>query len=179
LLRNDRRPIYPGTRVVTREETVTLPSRRAFTAALAGLTLLPRTAAATLLPDKRWKRRLLVVVASESARDTVDRQRALVASPMFSARDLDLVEAVGRGPVRINGEPVATPTVEAVRDHYRVAGDFGVRVIGKDGGVKLTSTRPVTMQALAELIDAMPMRRQEMRERQGLGRAVDGGTDLA
>ncbi|MFW5835157.1 MAG: DUF4174 domain-containing protein [Pseudomonadota bacterium] len=151
-----------------------MPSRRTFTSALAGLSVLPSVAAATLFPEKRWQRRLLVVVASESARDTVERQRALVASPMFSARDLDLVEAVDRGPVRINGDPVASPTVEAVRDHYRVAGDFGVRVIGKDGGVKLTTTRLVTMQALAELIDAMPMRRQEMRER---GNEVDEPRD--
>ncbi|MFW5832712.1 MAG: DUF4174 domain-containing protein, partial [Pseudomonadota bacterium] len=142
-----------------------MPSRRIFTATLATLATLPMAAAATLFPEKRWQRRLLVVIASESARDTVERQRALVASPMFSARDLDLVEAVGEGPVRINGEPVASPTARTVRDHYRVAGDFAVRVVGKDGGVKLASTRPVTMQALAELIDAMPMRRQEMRDR--------------
>ena len=40
-----------------------------------------------------------------------------------------------------------------------------VRLIGKDGSVKRSASKPVAMQALYALIDTMPMRRAEARER--------------
>jgi hypothetical protein len=40
---------------------------------------------------------------------------------------------------------------------------FKVRLIGKDGGEKRVSTEPVTMTEVFALIDAMPMRREEMK----------------
>jgi hypothetical protein len=156
-----------------------VPSRRTVTAALLGLAVLPAPAAANPFSDRLGQRRLFVVFATESTRDRLDRQLALVASPKFSARDLDLIEAVGSGPVRVNRQPVASPTVDELRDHYRVAGDFAVRLVGKDGEVKLATTHLVTMEQLAEIIDAMPMRQGEMRERQDLGRVIDDRTDLA
>ncbi|NMG19341.1 hypothetical protein DP116_07665 [Brasilonema bromeliae SPC951] len=38
-------------------------------------------------------------------------------------------------------------------------------LVGKDGGVKRRETTPVQAKAIFDEIDAMPMRRQEMRER--------------
>jgi hypothetical protein len=35
-------------------------------------------------------------------------------------------------------------------------------LIGKDGGVKLRSSEPVSVKDIFGLIDSMPMRRQEM-----------------
>lgn len=40
---------------------------------------------------------------------------------------------------------------------------FRVRLVGKDGGVKLDSAKPVTCEELFKLIDAMPMRQAEAR----------------
>jgi hypothetical protein len=45
------------------------------------------------------------------------------------------------------------------------AAGFRVRLVGKDGGVKLDSAKPVVAADLFALIDAMPMRRQEVRSR--------------
>ena len=45
------------------------------------------------------------------------------------------------------------------------ASDFQAVLIGKDGGVKARWAEPVSLNALYELIDAMPMRQREMRER--------------
>ena len=42
---------------------------------------------------------------------------------------------------------------------------FGVWLVGKDGGTKLSETKPVTTEKFFSLIDAMPMRRAEMRRR--------------
>jgi hypothetical protein len=43
-------------------------------------------------------------------------------------------------------------------------GDFTVILVGKDGGEKLRSQTPVTMERLAKLIDSMPMRQKEIRD---------------
>ena len=43
--------------------------------------------------------------------------------------------------------------------------DFTVLLLGKDGGEKFRSHTPITMERLTQIIDAMPMRRQEMRSR--------------
>lgn len=41
---------------------------------------------------------------------------------------------------------------------------FTFILLGKDGGEKLRSTKPVSLQKLFSTIDAMPMRQSEMRE---------------
>ncbi len=43
-------------------------------------------------------------------------------------------------------------------------GMFRVVLLGKDGGVKLSSASPVSMDTLGNLIDTMPMRRNEMQQ---------------
>jgi hypothetical protein len=47
---------------------------------------------------------------------------------------------------------------------------FEVLLVGKDGGVKLRREAPVAVSEIAALIDAMPMRREEMRRESGAPR---------
>ena len=42
---------------------------------------------------------------------------------------------------------------------------FRVRLVGKDGGVKLDRSTPMTTDALFAVIDAMPMRQDELSNR--------------
>lgn len=42
-----------------------------------------------------------------------------------------------------------------------------VILIGKDGGAKLRSEKPLSMAKLQETIDAMPMRQDEMNGKKG------------
>ena len=52
----------------------------------------------------------------------------------------------------------------AVRKRFHVAPDqFTVILLGKDGGEKLRSNRPIGYDVLRDTIDAMPMRQDEMR----------------
>jgi len=71
------------------------------------------------------------------------------ASSMAGERDLVLVEAVGHD-----------AAVGRLRHRFG-AGPEGFRavLIGLDGGVKLVSAVPIPAERLAEVIDAMPMRR--------------------
>ena len=55
----------------------------------------------------------------------------------------------------------------ATRHRFQVAPeDFLVVLIGKDGGEKLNSRTPVTIEQLKKLIDSMPMRQDEMKRNQ-------------
>jgi hypothetical protein len=52
----------------------------------------------------------------------------------------------------------------ALRKRFHVApGTFAVVLVGKDGGEKLRSDRPISWERLQSTIDAMPMRQQESR----------------
>lgn len=54
---------------------------------------------------------------------------------------------------------------EVARKRFHVGADeFAVILLGKDGGEKLRSQNPVTMERLNKLIDGMPMRQKEARD---------------
>ncbi len=42
--------------------------------------------------------------------------------------------------------------------------NFEVLLIGLDGGIKIKQTKPITLEELYQKIDAMPMRRSELRK---------------
>ncbi len=78
-------------------------------------------------------------------------------------------------PVLANGggyrKPEHAPAVvleereqKELRQRFRIgAGGFRVVLLGKDGGEKFASGEPVSAETLNGTIDAMPMRREEMR----------------
>ena len=122
-------------------------------------------AAATPFPDKRWQRRLLVVAAPSADHPDLARMRTEAGTDAFAARDLDLVELLG-SEVRVDGEVVTSPDAAALRRAYDIDDrGFAVRLVGKDGTVKLARGEAVPMAEIYAVIDAMPMRRREMRER--------------
>ena len=79
---------------------------------------------------------------------------------LISATPVGQVHDGGAGP----DTSVATPAEHiALRKRFHVAPDaFAVILIGKDGGEKLRSDKPVPWETLQSTIDAMPMRQQEM-----------------
>jgi hypothetical protein len=57
---------------------------------------------------------------------------------------------------------------EAARRKFHVdPQDFVVILVGKDGGAKLRASKPLSIRTLNETIDGMPMRKDEVRTRQG------------
>ena len=55
---------------------------------------------------------------------------------------------------------------DAARKRFHITpADFTVILIGKDGGEKLRSRKPLSFHKLREAIDSMPMRQEEMRDR--------------
>lgn len=130
--------------------------------ATSALLVLAGAAAAQDLGGYRDHKRVVLVFAPTAADPRLSRQRAeldrLIAPP--DDRDLVRVEVVG---AHVTG---AGAPADRLRRRFGVpAGGFRVVLIGKDGGAKLTADQPVGAARLAAVIDAMPMRRDEMRRR--------------
>lgn len=116
------------------------------------------------LAQHRWKDRLLVLFAPSPDDPRLVRQERALRAETRALRERDLV--------RIVVLPHATAPKgydpAALRRAYRVRpGDFRVLLVGKDGGVKRSSAVPLPLRSLFEQIDAMPMRKEEVRKRGG------------
>jgi Domain of unknown function (DUF4174) len=88
-----------------------------------------------------------------------------VAEHGLTERDIVVVFIV-RDAVSTNWEPASPAAAGDLRDAYGVMPqEFRVVLIGKDGGVKLRQADPIAAADLFALIDSMPVRQREMRER--------------
>ncbi|WP_426166630.1 DUF4174 domain-containing protein [Sandarakinorhabdus sp. DWP1-3-1] len=124
--------------------------------ALPALLLL--SALATVSIDAaRWNERLLIVFAPSRNAPMLVRQLA-VAGPGTRERDLRLVVVAGDD---VDG---AADDAATLRRRFDARpGEFRALLIGKDGGIKLDERAPISTERLFATIDAMPMRRGEMR----------------
>ena len=106
------------------------------------------------LAGYRGKARVLVVVAARPDDDRLRQQRALFAAMKAGAdeRDLALVEAIG-----------TSAQAGALRQRLGLRNGFQAALVGKDGGSKLVSDKPLGPVDLFPVIDAMPMRQQEIQ----------------
>ena len=115
-----------------------------------------------------WKHRILLVFTPR-----LDDERARALDHQLNERACDLDERdllVGRvpasGDAHIGASTLAPVSTAQLRRRYGVdRGEFAVVLIGKDGGEKLRTTEVPPLDEVFDLIDAMPMRIAEMRER--------------
>lgn len=106
------------------------------------------------LDEHRWKNRLLVVSAP-AENGAVEEQRRIYRSAAggMSERQILLVEALG------DSERSKELRARISADGKR----FQVFLVGKDGHTALSSDKPFSAEYLFDKVDAMPMRRDEMR----------------
>ena len=119
------------------------------------------------LDDFKWKNRLIVISAPSSDDRWLQEQVGLLSgqSEGIVDRDLRLVVILEQGPSRIDGSPLCEKSVKEYKTRLGISMEkFQVLLIGKDGGVKLRSSGPVSAERFYSLIDAMPMRQREMLE---------------
>ena len=121
------------------------------------------------------KNRVLLVFAPTDQDPRLHEQLNLLSHHSQDMKERDLILI----PVPMQSGPPTTPdTLRTLRPpiisaseqltlhhRFRVAPrDFAAILLGKDGGEKLRSATPISIERLNGTIDAMPMRRQEMRE---------------
>lgn len=119
------------------------------------------------LAEYKWKNRLLLVFAPDSESRFVQQQKEMLAGEAAGMRDRDLMTfyLFDGEPGRLSGRPVAPEVTGELRDQLNVPSGFSVVLVGKDGTVKMRSGDPVPADDIFSKIDAMPMRRAELRER--------------
>jgi hypothetical protein len=117
----------------------------------------------------QWKNRIILVFAPSSDSDAYKRQMREFEGPVEGILDRDLIilEIIENGESRAGDTSLSEREAPQMRRQFDVrAGEFSIILIGKDGTVKLRSTVPVSVSEIFSLIDAMPMRQEEMRRKQ-------------
>ena len=105
-----------------------------------------------------WTNRPVIVFADSPADPRFIEQIALLEDQIEALRERDVV-------VLTDTDPAAKSDL---RTELRPRG-FMMVLIGKDGGVKLRKPFPWDVRELSRVIDKMPMRQQEIRDRRGDG----------
>jgi hypothetical protein len=127
--------------------------------------------AAAQMPDLsqyRWKNRLLLIFAPNRSHPMFEGLHQSLAARESEASDRDLVifEIFESAPFSINSAAIDAEAAHSLRERFDVhPGNFAVVLIGKDGGIKLKRRDRTDLKDIFGLIDSMPMRREEMRQR--------------
>ena len=106
----------------------------------------------------RWNSRVLLLFAPDARNPQLAQQKEMLDQQAAGVqeRDLKVFEVTGD-----------SPSDQQVRDRFHVKADsFAVVLIGKDGSKKLKHSEPTDPHDVFKLIDSMPMRKDEMRQRQ-------------
>jgi hypothetical protein len=121
-----------------------------------------------ILDDYLWKNRPLLLFAPSSDEPFYQKIKNMLELEQLQIQDRDMViiEAFASGVVQINNEAVKDANAGELRRRFAVTDEaFTAVLIGKDGGVKLRQTGRLDLNRIFALIDSMPMRRQEMRQK--------------
>jgi Domain of unknown function (DUF4174) len=120
------------------------------------------------LSSQKWKNRVLLVFAPSVDNRTYQQQMQLLQEHNngFADRDLVLVQVLATDESYTNRQRIDESSAAKLRESFGVDKEnFRVILVGKDGGVKRSDATPVQATTIFEEIDAMPMRQQEMQER--------------
>ena len=116
------------------------------------------------LTQYQWKNRVLVISAPSEDDESLMRQQDEVAATLeeFADRDMILVTLLDDAVSTTADRELTAEEASAARAAIAVRpGSFALRLIGKDGTVKLSSETTTPMTEIYALIDAMPMRQME------------------
>ena len=114
------------------------------------------------LRASRWRQRVLLLVAPTARQTDFQAQKALLAPSrtQLAARDFLVLDV-------LNDQLTATDQQFLAKKFGLNPQHFAALLLGKDGGVKQQSARPLTPATLFRTVDQMPMRRQELRRAAG------------
>ncbi|GGF26756.1 DUF4174 domain-containing protein [Hymenobacter cavernae] len=128
---------------------------------LAAAQVPQRQSVVELLRANKWQKRLVLLCAPTADNGEFKQQKSLLSqdAKAMQERDIQVLELVAN--------QLSEADKQYLQQQLKVVPDqFTVLLLGKDGGVKLRQTEPLTTQQLFGTIDTMPMRQQEMRKKQ-------------
>ena len=120
------------------------------------------------LMQYQWKNRVLVISApTEDDKNLRDQQNEVASAPEeFADRDMALVTLLDNAVSTADDRKLTTEEAATAREALGIRpGLFALRLIGKDGSVKLSGETATSMTEIYFLIDTMPMRQREKTDR--------------
>ena len=120
------------------------------------------------LSQFQWKNRLLFLFAPNRSHPLFDALQKSIAIEQAEVADRDLVifEILESDSSRMDMTDLDPQVAQSLRDKFDVPrGRFAVILVGKDGGIKLERQEETRLEDIFALIDSMPMRREEMRQK--------------
>lgn len=120
-----------------------------------------------ILNEYRWENRLLILYSANSEDELVEIQKMHFHSDRaaYEERDLIVFHLTDDSLTNLTLKEIKKDiAVNSLKQHLSVNGrdTFRVFLIGKDGGIKIDSDKPLSNNSIFGTIDAMPMRRNEM-----------------
>jgi len=116
----------------------------------------------------KWKNRLLFIFSPQDS-DAIFRALQLEISSHqsnVSERDLVVFQILETGPSCMGANQISPQTAAEIRDKFAAPiGRFTCVLVGKDGGIKLRRSAQIELKDIFDLIDAMPMRQEEIRQK--------------
>lgn len=116
----------------------------------------------------QWKSRLLFLFAPDRNDLSFNGLKNEISARKreMADRDLFVFEVLESGESFLGTKTLKTEDAMTLRKRFDVSPEsFTVVLVGKDGGVKLNRNTRVSLQDVFDLIDAMPMRQEEMRQK--------------
>lgn len=113
-----------------------------------------------------WKNRVLVVFANSDKNPDYQRQMRLISKVKagFAERHLIVFSVFENDGLSPDYQTLDAQTCKKLHEKFKVDKDkFTIVLIGKDGGEKYRKNAILTNEELFAVIDAMPMRRAEMK----------------
>ena len=124
------------------------------------------------LSQFQWKNRLLFLFAPNRSHPFFDILHKSLATQKENVADRDLVifEILESGSSSMNMNALDPQTAQSLRQKFDPPrSKFTVILIGKDSGIKLNRQGQTRLRDIFALIDAMPMRQEEMRKKSRIG----------
>ena len=119
------------------------------------------------LDKYRWKNRLVLIFARSSEGSSYLKQKSEFQGKAdeLEDRNIIVIELFEAGGSKMAEVSLPDEQQSLLRKRFEAVEDFVFILIGKDGTVKLRARQPVLSDDLFELIDSMPMRKEEMKRK--------------
>jgi hypothetical protein len=140
-----------------------------FAAILSIMALSGYSAFGQILSEHHWSDRVILLFASDSEQAELQTQIGLLTrdEEEVTERALVIYQIFDSYALSPNKKVLTSADAKTLRDSYDIPSEeaFTFILIGKDGTEKMRSEKVVSMSTLFSIIDAMPMRRAEIRKK--------------
>jgi hypothetical protein len=107
----------------------------------------------------QWEKRILLLCTSAPRQAEYLRQKEILKKEEAGLKERDMLV------LEINYEQASQSDKDYLEKELKVKpAPFAVVLLGKDGGVKIRQNQPLSIEGLFSTIDAMPMRKREMKD---------------